>query len=203
MNKKIKILVIPSDRYGCGFFRSLQPHQYIQEHYSDLFEIDIRYELPKDIPLEKFFGEYDIIHMHKQLDNNCELINMMKYDSLLDQVKTCLINNGSIKVDDSEDQSVYLLYNSILGTQDVFNNVFFTAVNKNNIISITSSILTFLNKVQTQNIRGASSHYANLIIQSNKRYGKKIRQAICRFVRSKASKEAALYNLLTDLNKAK
>lgn len=135
-------------------------------------------------------------------EDKLKFINMMKYDCLLDQIKACLINNGSIQVDDSENQSVYLLYNSILGTQDVLNNVFFTTVDKNNVTSITSSILTFLNKVQTQNIRGASSHYANLIIQSNKRYGKKIRQAICRFVRSKANKEVALYNLLIDLNKA-
>lgn len=135
-------------------------------------------------------------------EDKLKLISTMKYDCLLEQIKACLISNGSIHVDDSEDQSVYLLYNSILGTQDVLNSVFFTTVNKNNATSITSSILTFLNKVQTQNIRGASSHYANLIIQSNKRYGKKIRPAICRFVRSKASKEAALYNLLTDLNKA-
>ena len=79
MNEKIKILVIPSDHYGCGFFRSLQPHQYIQEHYSDLFEIDIRYDLPKDEPLDKFFMKYDIVHLHKQLDPKCELINMMKF----------------------------------------------------------------------------------------------------------------------------
>ena len=79
MNEKIKILVIPSDHYGCGFFRSLQPHQYIQEHYSDLFEIDIRYDLPKDEPLDKFFMKYDIVHLHKQLDAKCELINMIKF----------------------------------------------------------------------------------------------------------------------------
>ena len=79
MNKKIKILVIPSDRYGCGFFRSLQPHQYIQEHFSDKFDIDIMYELPNNMPLEKFFSEYDIVHIHKNLDNKCELINMMKF----------------------------------------------------------------------------------------------------------------------------
>ena len=79
MNKKIKILVIPSDHYGCGFFRSLQPHQYIQEHFSDKFDIDIMYELPNNIPLEKFFSKYDIVHIHKNLDNKCELINMMKF----------------------------------------------------------------------------------------------------------------------------
>ena len=79
MNEKIKLLVIPSDRYGCGFFRSLQPHQYIQEHYSDIFDIDIVYELPKDEPLEKFFGKYDIVHIHKQLDNACEIANIIKF----------------------------------------------------------------------------------------------------------------------------
>ena len=57
MNKKIKMLVIPSDHHGCGFFRSLQPHQYIQEHYSDLFDIDIRYDLPSNEPLDKFFSQ--------------------------------------------------------------------------------------------------------------------------------------------------
>jgi len=79
MNKKIKMLVIPSDHHGCGFFRSLQPHQYIQEHYSDLFDIDIRYDLPSNEPLDKFFSQYDIVHLHKNLDNKCELINMIKF----------------------------------------------------------------------------------------------------------------------------
>jgi hypothetical protein len=32
---KIKMLVIPSDHTGCGYFRSLNPHQYIAEHYAD------------------------------------------------------------------------------------------------------------------------------------------------------------------------
>ena len=88
MDKKIKMLVIPSDRYGVGFFRSLQPHQYIQEHYQDMFDIDIVYDLPKDEPLDKFFGKYDIVHMHKQLDKKCELINMMKFVG-------CKKNNGT------------------------------------------------------------------------------------------------------------
>lgn len=79
MNKKIKMLVIPSDHYGCGFFRSLQPHQFIKENYPDLFDIDIMYELPNNVPYEQFFMQYDIIHIHKNLDNKCELINIMKY----------------------------------------------------------------------------------------------------------------------------
>ena len=79
MNKKIKILVIPSDKSGCGFFRSLQPHLYLNDHYSDLFDIDITYEIPKIPYLEKFFTQYDIIHIHKQLDRNCELMKLMKF----------------------------------------------------------------------------------------------------------------------------
>lgn len=126
---------------------------------------------------------------------------MMKYDLLLEKIKTCLISNSSFHIDDTEDQSVYLLFNSILGTSDVLNNVFFTTVNKRNVGSVTSSLLTFLNKVQSQNVRNASSHYANLIVQSYRRYGKRIKKAICRFVRSKANREIALYNLLTDLNR--
>lgn len=77
--EKIKILVIPSDHGGCGYFRSTQPHVYIAEHYGDLFDIDIVYEFPKDTPLDKFLSQYQIVHLHKQLDNNCEIINMMKF----------------------------------------------------------------------------------------------------------------------------
>lgn len=79
MNKKIKILVIPSDKGGCGFFRSLQPHLFLKENYGDLFDIDIIYQIPSYIQLDKFFIQYDIIHIHKQLDRNCELIKLMKF----------------------------------------------------------------------------------------------------------------------------
>ena len=79
MEKKIKILVIPSDRSGCGYFRSVKPHQYIAENYSDMFEIDIMYELPKDKPLETFLQQYDIMHIHKQLDKECKIITLAQF----------------------------------------------------------------------------------------------------------------------------
>ena len=78
MSKKIKMLIIPSDRTGCGKFRSVQPHSYIQEHYPDEFDIDIVYNLPKD-NLDKYLSQYDLIHIHKQLDKNCEIMNMIKF----------------------------------------------------------------------------------------------------------------------------
>lgn len=78
MDKKIKMLVVPSDRFGCGFFRSLNPHTFIAEHYKDEFDIDIVYDLPKT-DLEAFLSQYDIIHIHKQLDKDCQIANMIKF----------------------------------------------------------------------------------------------------------------------------
>lgn len=136
----------------------------------------------------------------KNSKDACSFVYNISYEALLDKIKISLINNSQLQVDESSDQSVYNLFVSILSTPDVLNNVYFNTVNKNNVSLIISSILTFLNRVQSQNIKGASVNYARLISQSNKRYGKKIKQAISRFVRSKSNKEIALYNLLTDLN---
>ena len=77
-NKKIKMLVIPSDKSGVGSWRSVWPHVYIQEHYQDEFDIDIVYNLPSD-NLEAYLKQYDIIHFHKQLDRNCQVLNMIKF----------------------------------------------------------------------------------------------------------------------------
>lgn len=35
--------------------------------------------MPNDGQLDKFFSQYDIVHLHKNLDNKCELINMIKF----------------------------------------------------------------------------------------------------------------------------
>jgi glycosyltransferase involved in cell wall biosynthesis len=79
-NKKIKLLVIYSDRTGVGKFRSIGPHTYIQEHYPDDFDIDIMGM--GDIPAEdteSFLKQYDLVHFHKQLDPNMRIMNMLKF----------------------------------------------------------------------------------------------------------------------------
>ena len=78
MDKKIKMLVIPSDRTGVGKFRSVDPHVYIAEHYGDEFDIDIVYDMPKG-NLENFLKQYDIIHIHKQLDKQCKIMDLIKF----------------------------------------------------------------------------------------------------------------------------
>lgn len=78
MDKKIKMLVIPSDRSGCGKFRSVDPHVYIAEHYGDEFDVDIVYNMPNG-DLETFLKQYDLVHIHKQLDKQCKIIDMIKF----------------------------------------------------------------------------------------------------------------------------
>jgi glycosyltransferase involved in cell wall biosynthesis len=78
MDKKIKMLVIPSDRTGVGKFRSVDPHVYIAEHYGDEFDVDIVYDMPKG-NLEDFLKQYDLIHIHKQLDKQCKIMDLIKF----------------------------------------------------------------------------------------------------------------------------
>lgn len=132
-----------------------------------------------------------------------QLLRSMNYSTLLDKIKISLIDNSQIQLESDNNQSIYSLFCALLGTPDILAYEFFNLVNKDNIAQITSSVLTFLNKVQSQNIKGASNNYARLIVQSNKRYGKHIKKCICSYVKSKADKILSLYNLLISINKAR
>ena len=73
---KIKILVVPSDRTGVGFFRSVDPHVMIQNLYPNDFHIDIDYE--PNVQDVNFLKQYQIIHIHRNIghsyENNDQLI---------------------------------------------------------------------------------------------------------------------------------
>lgn len=64
-NKKIKVLVVPSDTTGVGKFRSINPHVKLEEYYSDEFSVDIDYQ--PNISDINFLKQYDIIHYHRTL----------------------------------------------------------------------------------------------------------------------------------------
>jgi len=66
--KKIKVLVVPSDKFGVGHYRSIWPHTRLDELYGDEFEVTIDYN-PQWQNLEDF-NKYDIIHFHKGLFQN-------------------------------------------------------------------------------------------------------------------------------------
>ena len=63
--KKIKVLVVASDRTGVSYFRSTKPHLFLEEMYPDEFHIDIEYE-PK-LDNDEWLSQYDIIHYHRNL----------------------------------------------------------------------------------------------------------------------------------------
>ncbi len=67
---KINVLVLPSDRTGVGKFRSVEPHTFLQQHYSDEFHVDIDYE-PK-INDENYWKKYQIVHFHRVIGTNYE-----------------------------------------------------------------------------------------------------------------------------------
>ena len=63
MSKKIKVLVVPSDRTGVGYFRSTKPHITLENNYPDEFHVDIDYEprINDDNFLKKYGGRVIII----------------------------------------------------------------------------------------------------------------------------------------------
>ncbi len=77
-NRKINVLVVPSDRFGVGFYRSVNPHTYLDKLYGNEFEVEINYT-PNYEDLESF-KKYDIIHIHKGLIQNMNIMwNFIDY----------------------------------------------------------------------------------------------------------------------------
>lgn len=72
---KIKVLVVPSDRTGVGYFRSTKPHITLETMYPNEFHVDIEYE--PNIDDDTWLKQYDIIHYHRTLgsyENHAALI---------------------------------------------------------------------------------------------------------------------------------
>lgn len=68
--EKINVLAIPSDRTGVGKFRSVDPHIFLQNLYSDEFHVDIDYE--PDMSNINFWTKYRIVHFHRNIGDNYE-----------------------------------------------------------------------------------------------------------------------------------
>jgi len=65
---KLNLLVLPSDRTGVGKYRSVDPHRYLSEKFSDEFNVTIDYE--PDINNDDYWKNYDIVHFHRVIGNN-------------------------------------------------------------------------------------------------------------------------------------
>lgn len=79
--KKIKVLVVPSDRTGVGYFRSTKPHIFLENKFPDEFHVDIDYEPQLDN--DEWLKQYDIIHYHRTLGDYAQLPTLLeKLDKL-------------------------------------------------------------------------------------------------------------------------
>jgi len=87
----IKILAIASDKTGVGYFRSLRPHQKLQELYPEDFHVDIAYN-NEPMKVDELI-KYDIIHFHKTIAN---------YEQMA-EITNHLRANGVITIMDLDD----------------------------------------------------------------------------------------------------
>lgn len=68
MGRKYKILVVPSDGFGVGLYRSKSPHYILQRNFPDEFDVEINMN-PNWADFASF-EKYDLIHFHKGLFND-------------------------------------------------------------------------------------------------------------------------------------
>jgi glycosyltransferase involved in cell wall biosynthesis len=89
---KIKILVVPSDRFGVGKFRSIEPHIFLQNKFPEDFHVEIDLDPPMD-NLE-FFKQFQIVVYHRSITNDFE-----KSYELVEKLKT----EGIVTICDMDD----------------------------------------------------------------------------------------------------
>jgi glycosyltransferase involved in cell wall biosynthesis len=82
---KIKVLVVPSDRFGVGKFRSIEPHIFLQNKFPEDFHVEIDLEPPMN-NLE-FFKQFQIVVYHRSITNDFEksfeLVNKLKAEGIV------------------------------------------------------------------------------------------------------------------------
>ena len=66
--RKLKVLVVPSDEFGVGLYRSKRPHEQLQKMFGNEFEVQIM--MNPNWADFKWFEQFDIIHFHKGLFND-------------------------------------------------------------------------------------------------------------------------------------
>jgi glycosyltransferase involved in cell wall biosynthesis len=138
--KKINVLVVPSDTFGVGHYRSVSPHTHLDRLYKDDFNVEIKYDVNwGDL---SSFDNYDIIHIHKGLYGN-----MPKFWAFLDYCKSKNITT-IMDIDDNWDvgpqHPLYLTNKSMGVPEKIIENL-----KKFDYVTTTTEI--FANKIRKYN----------------------------------------------------
>ena len=75
--KKLKVLVVPSDRTGVSYFRSTNPHIALENNYPEEFSVDIDYE--PQLNNDNWLKQYDIIHYHRTLGSYEQMPQLLQH----------------------------------------------------------------------------------------------------------------------------
>jgi len=104
MNKKIRVLVLPSDGTGVSKFRSIEPHLKLQELYGQDFHVDI---IPAGFTemewSDSFIRKYDIIHFHRTLPLVENGVYRQVYLEEFNQIHDKIKSHGVITIMDLDD----------------------------------------------------------------------------------------------------
>ena len=150
---------------------------------------DIKLETPQDY-IKAFMPKFENIS-DKYLD--------YPIDEFIPLLKQYWILQRRILYYKESNQGVYALYRAMSSSKYEMYTAYFSLLKDMPINHIASSVLTFLQRVQTQNYDGASSGYKLSINKAYLKFGKKIRQAVLQYVKSNQSPEVALLFLLDSL----
>lgn len=85
---KIKVLCIPTDKFGIGYFRGLNPHVNLHKLYGDDFDVTIEYDTSsKDL---SYFKEFDIVQFSKNIGKSYDSHNQIQQYLKENNIKTVL-----------------------------------------------------------------------------------------------------------------
>jgi len=91
MDRKPRILMVPSDTQGVGHFRTIWPSQSMQTYFGNEVEIEIGIDI--DYNNINYLSKFDIIHFHRQFGD------YTKFPELSSQLR----KNGTILIMDIDD----------------------------------------------------------------------------------------------------
>ena len=117
-NRKIKVLVVPSDGTGVGAYRSINPHIGLEKYYQDEFHIDINND--PNLNDDEYIKKYDIIHYHRTLGP------YESHDRIVDKIEKL----GVVPIMDIDDywspgkhHPAYLMIKNAKMDEKILNNV--------------------------------------------------------------------------------
>ena len=140
MDKKIKVLCVPSDTGGCGLHRSLEPHLKLDEMYSDEFDVTIEYN--PDWSDLNMVGQYDIIHFHKGL--------FQDLDTFHRALEFCKENNITTVMDVDDFWNVGQ-FHPLYGLNKMTNSAAITSDNLHRVDYVTTTTPIFASRLRKYN----------------------------------------------------